>query len=581
MDRSGGQGAGQVRRPDRRGGDGQADLDHLRRPDDRPAVRPWRAGAGGGHPPGRLADPPTRAPAAIVRRWRSWRRAPRPCCSTCATRTTSTPRPGDAARRRARSTSPRWRCSPATTGRSRPAPSSGVLTASSRRAVMLGADPLGSHLAGTIADVAGDLGASRSARRRANPPASASSPSTAPASTTPARPRPSSSAPRSPPGIAYLRALDRRGVALATAFARIELRLPPPPTSSPRSPVPRRPPLWGRVAEVLGAPDAAGITAVHAVTSRAMMTAYDPWVNMLRVDRRLLRRRHRRRRRRHRAAPRPLLDASPTELGRRVGRNTQSILRAGVAPRRRRSTRPAARGTSRRSPTSWPTPAWAWFQEIEAAGGFVAAVDNGSLAGRIAATWAAGEREHRHPQGAAHRRHRVPEHRRAGAGDPAEPTAPTGLPRAPLARALRGPARRRRRRPRPATARRCSSRRSARPALSTRADHVRQELLRGRRPAHDRPGRSPTTRRRSPPRSRASGATVACLCSSDPVYAEHGVAVAEALRRPAPSGSTSPAGPATCMDDARPPPASAHDPRRLRRPRHARRARPRPPESRP
>ncbi|MGI9162424.1 MAG: methylmalonyl-CoA mutase small subunit [Mycobacterium sp.] len=40
--------------------------------------------------------------------------------------------------------------------------------------------------------------------------------------------------------------------------------------------------LWGRVAEVLGHPEG-GAAVLHAVTSRAMMTQRDPWVNMLRT----------------------------------------------------------------------------------------------------------------------------------------------------------------------------------------------------------------------------------------------------------------------------------------------------------
>nr|WP_253648546.1 methylmalonyl-CoA mutase family protein [Williamsia deligens] len=40
--------------------------------------------------------------------------------------------------------------------------------------------------------------------------------------------------------------------------------------------------VWARVAEVLGAPDHAGAPQ-HAVTSAAMMTQRDPWVNMLRT----------------------------------------------------------------------------------------------------------------------------------------------------------------------------------------------------------------------------------------------------------------------------------------------------------
>ena len=40
--------------------------------------------------------------------------------------------------------------------------------------------------------------------------------------------------------------------------------------------------LWARVAEVVGHPEA-GTATVHAVTSRAMMSQRDPWVNMLRT----------------------------------------------------------------------------------------------------------------------------------------------------------------------------------------------------------------------------------------------------------------------------------------------------------
>ena len=43
------------------------------------------------------------------------------------------------------------------------------------------------------------------------------------------------------------------------------------------------------------------------------------------------------------------------------------------------------------------------------------------------------------------------------------------------------------------------------------------------------PGRSPTTRPPIAEAFRASGATVACLCSSDPVYGEQAVPVAQAL----------------------------------------------------
>ncbi len=84
--------------------------------------------------------------------------------------------------------------------------------------------------------------------------------------------------------------------------------------------------LWARVADVVGAPQAANTTPLHAVTSTAMMTSYDPWVNALRSTVAcfaagvagadavtVLPHDH-------------LHGAAATELGRRVGRNTQSIL---------------------------------------------------------------------------------------------------------------------------------------------------------------------------------------------------------------------------------------------------------------
>ena len=102
---------------------------------------------------------------------------------------------------------------------------------------------------------------------------------------------------------------------------------PPPPTSSPRSPRSAPPgSLWARVAEVVGAAGRRPSLPLHAVTSTAMMTAYDPWVNVAALDGRLLRRRRS-------PAPTPS-PCSPTttvrgasdELGRRIARNTQSVL---------------------------------------------------------------------------------------------------------------------------------------------------------------------------------------------------------------------------------------------------------------
>ena len=53
------------------------------------------------------------------------------------------------------------------------------------------------------------------------------------------------------------------------------------------------------------------------------------------------------------------------------------------------STRRAAPGTSSRSPRTLARAAWAWFTEIERAGGLAAALDSGLVGERIAAAWEA------------------------------------------------------------------------------------------------------------------------------------------------------------------------------------------------
>ena len=99
-----------------------------------------------------------------------------------------------------------------------------------------------------------------------------------------------------------------------------------------------------------------------------MMTALRPVGEHAARHGRLLRRRCRRRRRDHRARPTTHARAATrrTELGRRLARNTQSVLRDGVPPRRGSSTRPAARGTSSGFTDQLADAAWACFQEIEA-----------------------------------------------------------------------------------------------------------------------------------------------------------------------------------------------------------------------
>jgi methylmalonyl-CoA mutase len=84
-------------------------------------------------------------------------------------------------------------------------------------------------------------------------------------------------------GAHYLRLLTRElGLSVTEAAALLDFRLAVTDeqlTSIAKLRAARR--LWHRVLELAGAPEAPG-QVQHAVTSRAMMTKYDPWVNMLR-----------------------------------------------------------------------------------------------------------------------------------------------------------------------------------------------------------------------------------------------------------------------------------------------------------
>jgi methylmalonyl-CoA mutase len=83
-------------------------------------------------------------------------------------------------------------------------------------------------------------------------------------------------------GVSHLRALTAKGIAVADALQQISFRVSCDDDqflTIAKLRAARQ--LWARVAEVLGAPEAGAIT-LHAVTSLAMMTQRDPWVNMLR-----------------------------------------------------------------------------------------------------------------------------------------------------------------------------------------------------------------------------------------------------------------------------------------------------------
>jgi methylmalonyl-CoA mutase len=325
-------------------------------------------------------------------------------------------------------------------------------------------------------------------------------------------------------GIEYLRRLDARGVAPTEAIPRIELRLAATADQFATIATFRAARvLWARVAEQVGA---AGATSpLHAVTARSMMTAYDPWVNALRSTVAcfgagiagadavtVLPHDH-------------LRGADASELGRRVGRNTQAILLE--ESHLDEVLDPAGGSWFVESYTGeLATAAWAIVQEVEAAGGFEAS--SGLLAERVAATRAARQRD-------------VDTRRAPLTGltefpDASEPTPP------PVATAGDGPlaahrwaedfeALRRRVDAAAAT--------GARPAVflatigapavfTPRISFARNffevaGLATVAGPVTDDPAAIAEA-------FRASGLRVACLCSSDPVYGEQAVPVAEALR---------------------------------------------------
>ncbi|MEV5832491.1 methylmalonyl-CoA mutase family protein [Nocardia sp. NPDC052112] len=189
-------------------------------------------------------------------------------------------------------------------------------------------------------------------------------------------------------GLAYLRALAE-GQDIADAFEQLEFRFAATDdqfATIAKFRAARQ--LWARIAHVCGAP-AFGDAPQHAVTSAAMMTQRDPWVNMLRTT----------------------LAAFGAGVG---GADTVTVLpfdsalppgELGVsksfADRMARNTQLLLLEESHLGHVQDPgagswyiedltaalaAKAWEFMQELEAAGGYLAALDSGMLAERIAET---------------------------------------------------------------------------------------------------------------------------------------------------------------------------------------------------
>ncbi len=85
-------------------------------------------------------------------------------------------------------------------------------------------------------------------------------------------------------GLHAVRLLEDAGLSVDDAFARVELRLAATAdqfATLAKLRAARR--CWDRIGSVAGASESARAVRVHAVTSPAMMTTRDPWVNILRT----------------------------------------------------------------------------------------------------------------------------------------------------------------------------------------------------------------------------------------------------------------------------------------------------------
>ena len=186
--------------------------------------------------------------------------------------------------------------------------------------------------------------------------------------------------------VAYLRALTGAGLSIEAALAQLEFRYAVSAdqwASMAKLRAGRR--LWDRVAELCGAPAGSRAQRQHAVTAAVTLTRRDPWVNLLRATvgcfaaavagaETIT------------VAPFDSAVGLPDDFGRRIARNTQLILHdeSSLA----RVLDPAGGSWYLESLTEQLAEvAWEKFTAIERAGGAVAALESGALAGMLAASW--------------------------------------------------------------------------------------------------------------------------------------------------------------------------------------------------
>jgi methylmalonyl-CoA mutase len=188
-------------------------------------------------------------------------------------------------------------------------------------------------------------------------------------------------------GVAYLRALTEAGLPAEQAGGQLAFRYSATADqflTIAKLRAARR--LWARVAEVCGTPGA-GAQVQHAVTSPVMMSRRDPWVNMLRTTVATL------------AAGVGGADAVtvlpfdhalglPDAFARRIARNTSTIL---VEESHLARVIDPAGGSwyVERLTDELAHAGWEFFQWIERTGGQASALRSGRLGQDLANTWAA------------------------------------------------------------------------------------------------------------------------------------------------------------------------------------------------
>ncbi|WP_317445875.1 methylmalonyl-CoA mutase family protein [Streptomyces collinus] len=187
-------------------------------------------------------------------------------------------------------------------------------------------------------------------------------------------------------GVAYLRELTGAGLTVEAACAQLEFRYAATADqflTIAKLRAARR--LWGRVAEVSGAPGA-GAQAQHVVTSPVMMSRRDPWVNMLRTTVATL------------AAGVGGADSVtvlpfdhalglPDAFARRIARNTSTIL---VEESHLARVIDPAGGSwyVERLTDELAHAAWEYFRSVERDGGQAAVLRSGRIRTDLATTWA-------------------------------------------------------------------------------------------------------------------------------------------------------------------------------------------------